>query len=230
MCNTPSPRLALPAWALCLAAACALAPTPAAAQWSVLPPSYPVLRPALEYTTWVALGGGALVTPNATPGFFDLRVGGDFTAALGRDGDLRLGPFAEVATSSFAGVSAVGGVELFVGAAPRSLRMFYYTGEGVFAARLGAGWSARGADLGGARGVPVASLTLAWGYRAPFSLRDWRGQTSTEHWQRAPNRYMTGVRLWVNTTVDLASGPAWQMSGGIEFEPAGSFRYLLGMY
>lgn len=227
---TPPSRLPRAPRALCLAAACALAPATASAQWSVAPPSYPVLRPALEYTTWVALGGGALVTPNATPGFFDLRVGGDFTAALGRSGDLRLGPFAEVATSSFAGVSAVGGVELFVGATPRSLRMFYYTGEGVFAARLGAGWSARGADLGGARGVPVASLTLAWGYRAPFSLRDWQGQTSTEPETRAPNRYMTGVRLWVNTTVDLATGPAWQMSGGIEFEPAGSFRYLLGMY
>ena len=41
---------------------------------------------------------------------------------------------------------------------------------------------------------------------------------------------MTGVRLWVNATVDLRDAPAWQLTGGIEFEPVGSFRYLLGLY
>lgn len=135
-----------------------------------------------------------------------------------------------MATSSFAGVSAVGGVELFIGAAPRPLRMFYYTGEGVFAARLGrAGrpaapiWAVREA-------CPSRRSPSRGGTARPSPCASGRAETSTEPKQRAPNRYMTGVRVWVNTTVDLATGPAWQMSGGIEFEPAGSFRYLLGMY
>ena len=41
---------------------------------------------------------------------------------------------------------------------------------------------------------------------------------------------MIGVRLWVNSVVDLRDSPSWQLTGGIEFEPVGSFRYLLGLY
>ena len=119
---------------------------------------------------------------------------------------------------------------LFLGAAPRPLRMFYYTGEGVFTARLGAGWAWRDHDVAQARSTPVASLTLTWGYRAPFSLRDYRDELVPEDEPPAAMRYMTGARLWVGATVDLREAPGWQLSGGIEFEPVGTFRYLLGLY
>jgi len=213
--------------ALCVVAALWLPATAAARQ---PPQRFRLLRPRLEYTTWIGLGGGALVTPDAAPGVFDLRLGGDFTAALNDTGHLRLGPFVEGATSSFAGVQAVGGVELFLGAVPRPLRMFYYSGEGVFLVRLGAGVAWRGADLGGGGTTPVASMTVAWGYRAPFSLREFDQQFGAKSDERAPNRYMIGVRVWVNSTVDLSANPSWQLTGGLEFEPVGGFRYLLGMY
>lgn len=194
------------------------------------PPRYPTQRPRLEVSPWVALGGGALVAPGATSAVFDLRLGGDFTAAIGRQGDLRIGPFVEAATSTFASVQAVGGVELFVGAIPRPLRMFLYPGEGVLSLRAGAGWAWRDAGLSTRTSAPVASLTAAYGYRAPFSLREPGAQTTDKPEDPATARYMTGARLWVNATVDLATDPAWQITGGIEFEPVGSFRYLLGLY
>lgn len=210
-----------------LALACA---TPSVASAHQPPPRYPRLRPTIEVSPWVGLGGGALVVDGEGVGVFDLRLGCDETLPVDRGGDVRVGAFGEVATASFASVQAVGGLELFLGAAPRPLRMFYYPGEGAFTARLGAGWVWRDHAVADARSSPVASLTLTWGYRAPFSLRDYRDQSEAEPNQRDTLRYMTGARLWVGATVDLAGATAWQLSGGIEFEPVGSFRYLLGLY
>jgi hypothetical protein len=219
-----APALAALALALHAAAASAHQPPPP-------PPRYPRARPAWELSPWVGLGGGALVVDGAATGVFDLRLGGDATVALDRAGDLRLGPFVEAATATFASVQAVGGVELFVGAVPRPLRMFYYPGEGVFTARLGAGWAWRDHDAAAARSAPVAALTLTYGYRAPFSLRETRDEfTGDPEEPTRPLRYMTGARLWVGATVDVDGAAVWQLSGGIEFEPVGTFRYLLGLY
>ncbi len=215
-------RLAFAALALCARTSIASAHQP--------PPRFPRQRPTLEVSPWVALGGGALVAGDGATGVFDLRLGGDVTASLGGRGDVRLGPFVEAATATFASAQAVGGVELFLGAIPRPLRMFYYPGEGVFTARLGAGWAWREHDVPDARSAPVASLTLAYGYRAPFSLREPHDTTSDAPGERDAARYMTGVRLWVGATVDLTGAAVWQLSGGVEFEPVGAFRYLLGLY
>ena len=213
-----------------LAALALLCAAPSVASAHVPPPRYPRLRPTLEVCPWVGLGGGALVVDGASAGVFDLTLGGDVTLPVDRGGDVRVGTFGEVATASFAGARAVGGLELFLGAAPRPLRMFYYPGEGAFTARLGAGWVWRDHAVADARSTPVASLTLTWGYRAPFSLRDYRDQSEAEPNQRDTLRYMTGARLWVGATVDLIGTSGWQLSGGIEFEPVGAFRYLLGLY
>ncbi len=194
------------------------------------PPRFSMQRPRVDYTAWLSLGGGALVAPSTHTGVFDLRVGGDATFAVSGDGDVRVGPFVDVATATFAGVSGVVGAELFVGAIPKPLRMFLYPGEGTFVARLGAGWALRDGAFGAATSTPVASLTVAYGYRAPFSLREPRDMVAPEPGMRAPDRYMTGARLWVNTTVDLAGDPAWQLTGGVEFDPVGGFRYLFGIY
>lgn len=193
-------------------------------------PRYPLLRPTWEFTSWVGVGGGAIVGPQGPSGVFDLRAGGDAITAIGDGGDIRVGPFVEASSGSFASLHATGGVEAFVGAVPRPLRMFYYPGEGVFAARLGAGWAWRRRDLPGASSTPIASLTLSYGYRASFGLHRVDQQTTSDPEQRAPDRYMTGARLWAGATIDLADAPAWQVTGGIEFEPAGTLRYLLGLY
>lgn len=216
----PAPRLALTA-ALALLPAIALAHQP--------PPRFPRQRPTLEITSWLALGGGALSDPNASQAVFDLRLGGDVTLSMGGRGDARVGPFYEVASSNFASVSAVAGLEFFFGAAPRPLRMFYYNGEGVLAVRLGAGWAWRD-GLPGASSAPISSVTVSYGYRAPFSLREYDAEQSDKPDERDAARYMVGARLWVNTTVDLAAPVTWQLTAGVEFEPVGAFRYLFGLY
>ncbi|MDO9018152.1 MAG: hypothetical protein Q8S73_23165 [Deltaproteobacteria bacterium] len=219
--------MATPRRPLALALALAL---PAVAAAHQPPPRYPRLRPTVEVSSWVGLGGGALVVGDASRSVFDLRLGGDATFDVGSDGDLRVGPFVEATTSTFATVQAVAGAELFLGAAPRPLRMFHFPGEGVFSARAGLGWAWREHDVASARSSPLAALTLTYGYRAPFSLREPGDETGPEPDSRSTARYMIGARLWVGATVDLTGAPAWQLTGGIEFEPAGALRYLLGLY
>ncbi len=215
----------------CLLASLVALPSVVAAHQPPPPPArYPRERPLLEVSPWLSLGGGALTAADTTTAVFDLRLGGDVTAPVGLNDDLRLGPFVEAATSTFASAQVVGGVELFLGAAPRPLRMFYYSGEGVLSVRAGFGWAWREHPVPEARSAPVATLTVAYGYRAPFSLREWSSETTPEPEPRAPVRYMTGARLWVGATVDATSAAAWQLTGGIEFEPVGTFRYLFGVY
>lgn len=194
----------------------------------VPPPQFPVERPRLEVTSWVGVGGGALGEGKAARGVFDLRLGYDVTLPLGREGDLRVGPFLEVGSATFASLGVVGGLELFLGATPRPLRMFYYDGEGTFLFRFGGGWS-WWSDLPTATSTPLASVTVAYGYRCPFSLREPTQEWAEEPGQRRPARYMVGVRFWVNGQAGLASR-VWQLTGGIELEPVGSFRYVLGLY
>jgi hypothetical protein len=143
------------------------------------PQRYQRLRPSLEGSSWVGLGGGGLLGTNATRGVFDLRLGGDLTFAMGRKDDNRIGPFVEIGSASFSTLSAVGGVELFFGAMPRPLRMFYYSGEGTLLVRVGAGWTWR-QELPGATSAPVASLTVAYGYRCPFSRSEPENEWSDE--------------------------------------------------
>lgn len=187
-------------------------------------------RPTLEVTSWLAPGGGVRVIAGTAEPVFDLRLGGNFTLAVGRKENLRLGPFIETATTNFDSVQILGGVELFVGAAPRPLRMFYYSGEGVFSARLGAGWTWRDTTVTPAQSAPITSVTLSYGYRAPFSLRQPEEQSSPVPDARDTLRYMVIARLWANASVDLPEATAWQLTAGIEFEPVGAFRYLFGLY
>ena len=85
--------------------------------------------------------------------------------------------------------------------------MFFYNGQGILIARAGAG-------------PHVVTAALAYGYRAPWRLwGPWPGAS----------RYMIGVRLVANAARSLDDPHDWSVSAGIEFEPIGSIRYLLGI-
>ena len=195
-------------------------------------------RPLTEVSTWLALGGGNAWGRNEpSRALFDMRLGTDATFPLHRDGDRRFGPWLEVSTSTFATFAATGGLELLMGAAPRRFHLFQYDGEGVLSVRAGAGWTLRRASFPGASSAPVVSFTLAWGYRAPWDLWDsWECECSEPspedgaHPCRRGARYMTPVRFYVSVQRELAAENGWQVTGGLEFEPLGSFRYLLGLY
>ena len=203
------------------------------AQPSVRPELVTARRPTYEVSTWVSLGGGALAAER-TRAVFDARVGADVTTATceehpdGCTGDARVGPFVEAGSASFSSVTAVGGLELFWGAVPRALRMFYYTGEGTLAVRLGGGWTWR-RQLPGNDSTPVASVTVTYGYRAPFTLQEYASQVVDVQTRRQKARYMIGARLYLNAQVDIVQPAAWQATAGIEFEPVGAFRYLTGL-
>jgi len=214
------------AWILAFAVVAVAGPSSAAAQACE--------RPLTELSTWMSVGGGALHrsgTPTE-PGVH-LAFGADATQPIHGDATLRVGPWIQVETIDFLTMSATGGLELFLDELPDDLNLFQYTGTGVLSVRLGGGWYAwRGLTTGGS---PVLGATIAYGYRAPFVLHDsWAcecDEESSDEPCRRWGRYMQGVRLYVAGQLTTSGDDrGWQVTGGIEFEPVGSFRYLLGLY
>lgn len=178
-------------------------------------------RPALEWSTWFRLGYGAeaggdsrdggdagaqarsIAPPPGPGGAWEAGFGADLTLGAGDGGNLRLGAWAEARTSS----PPVGGLQFVLGARPARLDMFWYQGEGALIVRAGGNRE-------------VASIAVAYGYRAPWALwGPWDGCT----------RYMIGVRLVASATRSLRDPDLWTASAGLEIEPVGAIRYLLGI-
>lgn len=193
------------------------------------------MRPFAETSSWVRLGFGRAMLDersrvDADLGVAELGLGADVTWALSDDGDTRWGPWVRGQTSDFKTHSAHGGLELYLGGLPNKLRMFHYTGEGYALVQLGGGWTG-----GRAGSRPTLSATVTWGYRAPFRL--WKRLSCDRATfdrdlgaRRAASRYMIGARLYTSAQADPNDLGYWQWTGGLEFEPVGALRYLLGMY
>jgi hypothetical protein len=126
-------------------------------------------------------------------------IGAGFTLPLGSH--VRVGPWVEFRSW---GVPVFGG-ELTV--LPGSLDMFWYKGKSAITARAGANPDVRTAQLGVA-------------YRAPWDLFGARPRGS---------RYMIGVGLVATATQSRIDPHDWSAIVGIELEPVGAIRYLLGM-
>ena len=100
-----------------------------------------------------------------------------------------------------------GACELQLGAAPRELDLFFYKGEGQVTLRAG-----------GNRELVAGAVT--WGYRAPWRLwGPWTGAT----------RYMIGARLALTAARAVDNPRDWSVGLGLEVEPIGALRYLLGI-
>lgn len=173
-------------------------------------------RPPLEWSTWFRLAFGmqpansAPVARSTTPPEmaggqetkWEAALGIDLTTAITESGNVRIGPWLEVR-----GLSVVGGGELVIQRVPKSIDMFLYEGQGVLAVR-GGGNHER------------ATAQLAYGYLAPWNL--FRPQTGT-------TRYMIGVRVVATYTRALDNPRDWSATIGLEAEPFGALRYLLGI-
>ncbi|HUQ02645.1 MAG TPA: hypothetical protein VM261_09135 [Kofleriaceae bacterium] len=174
-------------------------------------------KPVVEWSTWVRVAYGAAPAPvEARPRVtspvgepdgrdqgWETAGGIDATIGVGDAGRVRIGPWAEVRTSS----DAVVGGELMIAGAPRKLDMFWYEGEGVLIARLG-------------RNREIMTAAVSYGYRAPWKLwGPWRGKT----------RYMIGVRVVGSWTRAVENPELWSATVGLETEPVGALRYLLGI-
>lgn len=176
-------------------------------------------RPLVEWSTWVRLGYGVAhvesdavaraTAPSSPPAIerqrtFAAALGWELSLPLTRSGDLRIGPWVELRGFS---EHPVAGGEIVFTAAPKKLDLFFYEGSGVLAVRAG------GNDR-------VMTGALAYGYLAPWDLFGA---------QRGASRYMIGVRLVANVTRDLDDPRAWSATAGVEVEPFGALRYLLGI-
>lgn len=171
-------------------------------------------RPLIEGSSWVRLGYGArtsaafdprareVVTEHDRAGTWDGALGAEVTLPISDSGNVRVGPWIELRPSRI-----VAGGELVVRGLPRKLDLFHYVGTGIAALRVG--------------GTPEhGTLQIAYGYSAPWALwGPWRG----------PARYMIGARL-VGTYTRAHDDPRdWSATLGVEFEPVGALRYILGV-
>lgn len=178
-------------------------------------------RAFFEWSTWLRGGfgvasvpqeGGALARSIApTPERPYDQVAG-FDGALGADmllpvptGDIRMGPFLEV--RGFDEHHVFTGLELSIARAPRDLDMFWYDGEGVWSVRAGAS-------------VSHVTAQIAWGYRCPWVMFSPAPKTT---------RYMIGGRIVASFTRSFDDPRDWSGSLGIELEPVGAIRYVLGI-
>ncbi|MEZ4402542.1 MAG: hypothetical protein R3B06_21140 [Kofleriaceae bacterium] len=170
-------------------------------------------RAVVEWSTWlrVAYGGQSdaavaqarLVSVDRTgPSAWEAAGGADVTLPIGRRGDVRIGPWLELRNSG----TFIGG-ELMLAAAPRKLDLFFYEGEGVLIARVGTDGERR-------------TAALAYGYRAPWDLM---------HPTHGSSRYMIGVRVVATATQAIDDPAQWSATLGLETEPVGALRYLLGI-
>jgi len=176
-------------------------------------------RPALEWSTWVRAGMGmkprevtsaarTVGTPPERSGqdtTYELALGGDLTIGLARGESVRVGPWFEI--RDVRNVPFVGG-ELVIQRAPKKIDMFLYDGQGVLYLRAG--------------GNPDhVTGQIAYGYLAPWDLfgKSKGGDT----------RYMIGVRLVASVTRGTADPGDWVATFGLEAEPVGALRYLLGI-
>lgn len=180
-------------------------------------------RAFFEWSTW--LRGGLAVTSEPTASqntlarastpprperHYDQFFG--FDGALGANfllpvpsGDTRLGPFLELRGLDERDVFS--GLELSLAGSPRDLPMFFYDGEGVWSLRAGAS-------------VSHVTAQVAWGYRCPWVMFSPAPKTT---------RYMIGGRIVATVTRSFEDPRDWSGSLGIEFEPVGTLRYVLGI-
>lgn len=192
-----------------------------------------LFRPPVEWSTWIRGSYGATrvdeafaartLTPPTprTEGAWDFGLGIEASLALSKGGNLRLGAWSEVRGASVGDVFAGG--ELVITKVPRRWDMFFYEGHGILSARVG-------------RSTTHETAALAFGYLAPFWLegrceeRFFGIRTGVcEDRPKRHTRYMAGVRLVGTFTREIDDPRMWSATIGLEFEPVGALRMLLGL-
>jgi hypothetical protein len=169
-------------------------------------------RAFFEWSTWGRLGFGAERKPvdniarstlppetHEQTTLFDAALGADLTLPI-PGRRIRMGPWVELSTKGvFAGAE--------VSIAGSDLDMFWYEGEKVYTLRAGSS-------------MTHLTAAFATGYRCPWKL--WGPYNRS-------TRYMIGVRLVASASRSVSDPNDWSGTLGIEFEPIGSLRYVLGI-
>lgn len=179
-------------------------PDPKVSDWR----AHPAL---LEWSTWLGFGVGVESSrPDTLARGSTLPADrhSEWVFSAGAEATLPLAHTVRV--GAWAGLHElepmVGG-ELQITGKPRDLDLFFYTGEGVWTLRAGGGRD-------------HLTAALAWGYRCPWKL--W-GPYSTR------TRYEIGPRVTLMATRAYDDPKDWTATLGLEVEPVGALRYLLGV-
>lgn len=163
----------------------------------------------IEWSTWLR---GTYVVQRGEPGAtlravttsdndrdFSAAAGLGFTLPVGRSA--RIGAWAELRGWD---TPLVGGELTLI---PGNLDMFQYNGKSAVTLRAGGNPSFWTAQLG-------------FGYRAPWDLFGDQPRGS---------RYMIGVGIVTTVTQSRFDRSDWSATIGLEFEPLGALRYILGV-
>lgn len=173
----------------------------------------------IEWTTW--LRGGIVFAANGNPDANPARetmppvddtshdhamaavgsLGAGFTLPIRQR--LRVGPFAELRERG----GLMFGGELLVLGEPGGLDLFQFEGTAAVGLRLGMNDELRSAQLNVS-------------YRAPWDL--WGPQPRS-------HRYIIGASVVMAVAQSRTDPSDWSMTWGIEFEPVGALRYILGI-
>ncbi|MEO8702754.1 MAG: hypothetical protein ABI867_22105 [Kofleriaceae bacterium] len=173
----------------------------------------PEPRSPFQWSTWVrlAVGSESQVSDVATRGtpparerstVFEAAVGTEITFGIDRAGHTRVGPWLEVRGLELGEI--VAGGELVIQAVPAKLDMFWYEGQGILAIRAGGNHER-------------ITSQVSYGYQAPW------------HLSGPPGHYKIGLRMVGTVTRELDDARTWTATLGLETEPVGALRYLLGI-
>jgi hypothetical protein len=177
-----------------------------------LEPEPPTDRPPIEWSTWLRGGFGmatqptrvaarGIVQPVAEPEtVLEGAIAADVSVGVARHGDLRLGTWAELRTTS----GPVLGGELIVAGFPRHPSTGDFDGSGGLVLRAGGNGS-------------VVTGAIGFGYTGSWSRTDpWIS------WAR----HAVGVRVVASMT---RSSTEWSTTFGVELEPIGAVQALVGL-
>jgi hypothetical protein len=173
----------------------------------VVPPQHPTV----EWSTWVRAGYGvkshapnvatrSIVQPApVVAGTGEAALGADVSVAVAGHGNVRLGAWGEVRTSS----GPVLGGELLVHGLPPHPDVF----------RIDSG----GLVLRGGGNAHVFTTAIGYGYVGTWSGRDdWTGR-----------HYLVGVRLVASMTRSVDDARDWSATLGVELEPIAAVSYVV---
>jgi hypothetical protein len=165
----------------------------------------------LEWSTWIGFGAGVA---SSAPEFLtrgaievaDLHTAWIFSAGIEATlpitHSVRVGPWVGLRD-----LEPMAGAELAITRRPANLDLFWYDGEGVWTLRAGGG-------------LDHMTTALAWGYRCPWKLAGPYTRGS---------RYEIGARVVLAATRAYNDPRDWSATLGLEVEPVGALRYLLGI-
>jgi hypothetical protein len=172
-------------------------------------------RPAVEWSLWTRLGAGItsqrpdvvarrVTAPEAEPrSTWEAAVAADLTVRVARDGDLRLGAWGEVRTSS----DAVAGAELVLEGLPPHPYDSRIGRTGSLVLRAGAN-------------DRIVTGAVGFGYVGSFPRYDpWIG------WAR----HVVGARVVVSVNRAIDEPRDWSATLGLEVEPLGAVHALFDL-